>query len=89
MRVITIEPETLETFRASWPCNGLQDVDHIVLAEHDGDLVALDYCDSNDEPLETPIDSGAATSALVDDAIKNAKGSPCVPGLIMDTVWNY
>jgi len=81
-KIISIEPETLERFKQSWPCHDIHpDVDHIVVAFHDGDLIDYDLLDGDDNPLGSrtnthveygcDTDEGSALSALFDDALAN------------------
>ena len=87
MRIITIEPETVESFRREWPCHNLADVDNIVAAFADnGDLVDVDCCDIHSEPMEG-ID-GPCLVALLDDAQRNARMIPTPPGMI-GPGWKY
>lgn len=74
MRIIEIEPETIESFRKSWPCSNLENVHHIVVAIHKGDLVDLEAFTDHEEftPIDHELIDGPGLLALIDDAEKNA-----------------
>ncbi len=87
MRIITIEPETVESFRQEWPCHNLGNVDHIVAAFDDnGDLVDVDCCDIYSKPIDG-ID-GPCLAALLDNAQRKAYEIPMPPGTI-GPIWKY
>ena len=85
-KIISIEPETLERFKQSWPCHDIHpDVDHIVVTFEAGDLIDYDLLDGDDNPLEYGLDghdAGEALSALFDDALANYRVIADNPELI-------
>ena len=89
MRIITIEPETIESFRREWPCSGLHDVEHIGAAFADnGQLVNYDCCDKESNPIANTWEGSGALPALLDDAQRNARMIPTPPGMIGPN-WKY
>jgi len=90
--IITITKDSLESFKHSWPCNGIpSDVDGIVVYfDHNGDLVDYEGYDSNDVPIDLVnhdgID-GLALSTLFDQA-KNHHSTITHPQLV-DTIRTY
>tara|TARA_Y100001938_G_scaffold7497_1_gene9216 strand:- start:671 stop:934 length:264 start_codon:yes stop_codon:yes gene_type:complete len=87
MKIIEIQPETVESFRREWPCNNLANVDHIVAAFADnGDLVDVDCCDIYSEPIDG-ID-GPCLVALLDNAQRKAYEIRMPPGTI-GPIWKY
>lgn len=87
IRIITIKPDTLKTFCNSWPCSNLHNVDHVVIAEQNGDLIDLECFDKECNSVATE-DSGQALSALVSDAIKHATKNP-QPKNMINTGYSY
>jgi hypothetical protein len=77
LKVITIKPEALDTFKNKWPCHGIPDeVEHIVVMmdANTGDLIDYDLCDETDNVInleDTDTAAGVALSALFDDALAN------------------
>ena len=77
LKVITIKPEALDTFKSQWPCHGIPDaVDAIVVMmdANTGDLIDYDLCDADDKVInlkDTDTAAGVALSALFDDALAN------------------
>jgi len=88
LRVITIEPRTINLFRATWPCSGLSSIGHIVIAEIGGELIDIEYFDKEYTSIDEPTDSGEAISALVSAAIRCANRNP-QPCRLIDTGWTY
>ena len=87
MKIIEIQPETVESFRREWPCNNLANVDHIVAAFADnGDLVDVDCCDIYSEPIDG-ID-GPCLVALLDNAQRKGYEIRMPPGTI-GPIWKY
>ena len=87
MKIIEIQPETVESFRREWPCHNLGNVDHIVAAFADnGDLVDVDCCDIYSEPIDG-ID-GPCLVALLDNAQRKAYEIRMPPGTI-GPIWKY
>ena len=76
-KIIGIEKSAIDRFTDQWPCHGIpQNVNHIMVASHNGDLVDLELYDINDKVI--PLDcyqgeGGGALSALTKDAEENAK----------------
>lgn len=69
-RAIVIDSTAVDRFKSTWPCHGLDEVDHLNLLENHGDLVDLEAYDEDCNPIEC---DGEALAALVDEAIKGAK----------------
>ena len=89
MKIIEIQPETIEAFRRQWPCSGLHDVDHIVAAFADnGDLVDYDCCDELSNPIVNTWEGSDALPALLNDAQRNARMISTPPGTI-GPIWKY
>jgi hypothetical protein len=69
MKRITITPDSLADFRASWPCSGMNKVAHILATLDDaGDLVDIRFlcAEMRDLPEEATVDiDGSALSALL------------------------
>ena len=76
MRIITILPESVRSFEASWPCANLERVDRIVIAECEGSIVDFDVCDHGGCSIGTPEGASEAISVLISDAIKGASQGP-------------
>ena len=75
MLAITIQHETINTFKSQWPCNGIPENTDIIncVFDKNGDLVDLELVDESDSPIPSGeyIDAGEALNALIDDAKKN------------------
>jgi hypothetical protein len=76
VKIIQINADTIDTFKRSWPCNGIPSkADIIVVAFADnGDLVDYEASDADDKPIDLMNDDsvdGRALSALFDDALAN------------------
>lgn len=84
-RVITVEPSAVERFKSTWPCHGIDQVDHLMILERDGELIDVEAYDDNCDPIEC---DGDAVAALVDDAIRGASISRVrIPG--QDPFWEF
>ena len=72
MLAITIQHDTINTFKSQWPCNGIPENTDIIncVFDKNGDLVDLELVDASDSPIPSDryIDAGAALNALMDDA---------------------
>jgi hypothetical protein len=72
MLAITIQHETIATFKNECPCNGIPANTDIIncVFDKNGDLVDLELVDASDTPISSDkyIDAGAALNALMDDA---------------------
>jgi hypothetical protein len=73
MKIIQINADTIDTFKRSWPCNGIPSkADIIVVAFADnGDLVDYEASDADDNLVDLTDADGRALSALFDDALAN------------------
>ena len=73
MKIIQINADTIDTFKRSWPCNGIpSNVDIIVAAFADNDdLVDYEASDTDDGVVDLTDADGHALSALFDDALAN------------------
>ena len=92
MRIITILPDTIQTFRAQWPASGLHNVNHITAAFDDnGDVIDYEvYADSTGNiPINgSDYDGTGALPALFADAQKNARKVYDNPELI-GPIWEF
>ena len=94
MKIVEIQPETIETFRQQWPCSGLDAVHHIVAAFADnGDLIDLECCDKNSTEIiandgATPWQGSGALPALLDDAKHHAR-IVSMPAGTIGPIWKY
>jgi len=72
MLAITIQHETIATFKNECPCNGIPANTDIIncVFDKNGDLVDLELVDASDNPIPSDkyIDAGEALNALMDDA---------------------
>ena len=86
MLSITIQHDTINTFRSQWPCNGIPENTDIIncVFDKNGDLVDLELVDESDSPIPSGeyIDAGEALNALIDDAKKNYRVDLDSPRLI-------
>jgi len=87
--IITIETTALDRFRASWPCNNLEDVGHVVvcLDDRSGDLVDLTAYDDEQEEIDIETIDGPALLALIDDAENFAERLPLPPDCLPSYVY--
>jgi hypothetical protein len=83
MKIITIETARLDSFKARWPCHGINAaVTHVVAAYDDeGDLLDCEFCNDAGENVGAGIDSGDAASMLLTDAF-NDHDVTVIPGTI-------
>ena len=89
MKIITIEKTAIDRLKAEWPCHGISDkVDFVVAAFHNGDLVDIDVCDETDVILNSDEYDGAAFTALLHDAQRDAVEPKIIPGTIPGA-WVY
>lgn len=88
MRIITIETETIRDFQDSWPCANLESVDHIVVAINGPDIVDIEFCGVDEEPIPQPLDSEHAVGVLIHDAATSATEVPLiVDGRRVGSTW--
>ena len=85
LKIIQIEQNTIDAFCKSWPCSGLHNVHHIIVALQDGELVDIDaFCDEGEnDPIDIEDIDGNALSALIYDADENAKAIILLPATTM------
>ena len=91
MKIITIKKSAIDRFCKSWPCHGLpENLDLIVFATNDGDLIDLELCDAQDNVItSTDYDGSGAMPALLADAEKNAIRKPLPEGCIAKNNFVY
>ena len=95
IKVIEIQRTAIDRFKQSWPCHGIHnDVDLIMAAFADGDLIDFDLIDADDVELERARysmtfagegfyhEATGAMAALLQDAERYAIKRPTAPGMI-------
>tara|TARA_R100000781_G_C4075872_1_gene126060 strand:- start:746 stop:1024 length:279 start_codon:yes stop_codon:yes gene_type:complete len=91
MKIITIEKSAIDRFCKSWPCHGFpSNLDLIVFATNDGDLIDLELCDAQENVItSTDYEGSGAMPALLAAAEENAIRKPLLNGCIAKDLFVY
>ena len=84
IKVIEIQRSAIDRFKKSWPCHGIpHDVDLIMAAFDDGDLIDLELVDADDVQIEAcQYEETDALAALLRAAEQYASKRPTAPEMI-------
>ena len=80
MKIIRIEKTAIQKFMKTWPCSGLDNINHIIACiDHDASLIDLEaYADEKETTLINYDDyeGSGAMSVLLQEAFENCKKGP-------------
>lgn len=84
IKVIEIQRTAIDRLTKAWPCHGIpRDVDLIMSAFDDGDLIELELIDADGVEIEAcHYEETDALAALLQDAERKATKRPTAPGMI-------
>tara|TARA_E500000331_G_scaffold289020_1_gene284643 strand:- start:591 stop:872 length:282 start_codon:yes stop_codon:yes gene_type:complete len=90
IKVVEIQRTAIDLFKKYWPCHGLPaDLDLIMAAFDDGDLIDLELIDADDVQIEAcEYEQTGALAALLRAAEQYASKRPTAPEMI-DGGWIY
>ena len=84
IKVIEIQRTAIDRLIKFWPCHGIPaDLDLIMAAFDNGDLIDLELIDADDVEIEAcQYEETGALAALLQDAERYASERPTAPGMI-------
>ena len=84
IKVIEIQRTAIDRLTTMWPCHGIpDDLDLIMAAFHNGDLIDLELIDADDVEIDAcHYGESGALAALLQDAERYASKRPTAPGMI-------